>query len=129
MGYDEAPQDMGYFAEAPFEGYVRERDTSARVVPLENIGGVEGYYRPQTINPSFESFRPPEEGTSQHQHVVSTALVTREEKAMAVVKGVKEKVHLPLTMRSRSKLGSDSARFSRPTSCGSSRTSRGRPSC
>src|SRR5262249_2848790 len=30
------------------------------------------------------------------QHVVSTALVTREEIAMAVVKGVKEKVHLPV---------------------------------
>jgi hypothetical protein len=64
-GYAEAPQDMGYFAEEPVEGYVRERDTSPRVVPLENIGDVEGYYRPQTINPSVESFRPPEAGTSQ----------------------------------------------------------------
>jgi hypothetical protein len=60
-GYSEAPQDMGYFAEAPLEGYVRERDTSPRVVPLENIGDVEGYYRPRTINPSVETFRPPEE--------------------------------------------------------------------
>ena len=64
-GYAEAPQDMGYFAEDPVEGYIRERDTSARVVPLENIGDVEGYYRPQTINPSVESFRPAEAGTSQ----------------------------------------------------------------
>jgi len=63
MGYDEAPQDVGYFAEAPFEGYVRERDMSARVVPVENIGGVEGFYRPRTVNPSCESFRPPEEET------------------------------------------------------------------
>jgi hypothetical protein len=52
---------MGYFAEAPLEGYVRERDTSPRVVPLENIGDVEGYYRPRTINPSVETFRPAEE--------------------------------------------------------------------
>jgi hypothetical protein len=34
-------------------------------VPLENIGDVEGYYRPQTINPSVETFRPPEAETSK----------------------------------------------------------------
>jgi hypothetical protein len=65
MGYGETPQDMGYFAEAPVEGDVRERDASPRVVPLEKIGDVEGYYRPRTINPSVDTFRPPEQGTSQ----------------------------------------------------------------
>jgi hypothetical protein len=60
MGYGE-PQEMGYFAEAPVEGYVRERETSSRVVPLENISGVEGYYRPRTVNPSCENIRPAEE--------------------------------------------------------------------
>ena len=65
MGYGEAPQDMGYYAEAPVEGYVREQDTSPRVVPLENIGDVEGYYRPRTINPTVETFRPPEAETSK----------------------------------------------------------------
>jgi hypothetical protein len=60
-GYAEVPQDMGYFAEAPVEGYVRERDASPRVVPLENIGDVEGYYRPRMINPSVDSFRPAED--------------------------------------------------------------------
>ena len=64
-GYAEAPQDMGYFGETPVKGYVRERDASPRVVPLENIGDVEGYYRPRTINPTVESFRPPEAETSQ----------------------------------------------------------------
>jgi hypothetical protein len=64
-GYAEAPQDMGYFAEAPVEGYVREQDTSPHVVPLENIGDVKGYYRPQTINPTVETFRPPEAETSK----------------------------------------------------------------
>jgi hypothetical protein len=62
MGYDEAPE-MGYFAEAPVapvEGYVRERDSAPRVAPLENINGVEGYYRPRTINPTCETIRPPE---------------------------------------------------------------------
>jgi hypothetical protein len=61
MGYVYEVPDMGYVAEAPVEGYVRERDASPRVVPLENIGDVEGYYRPRTINPSVETFRPPEE--------------------------------------------------------------------
>jgi hypothetical protein len=63
MGYDEAPE-MGYFAEAPFapvEGYVRERDSAPRVAPLDNINGVEGYYRPRSINPSCETIRPPED--------------------------------------------------------------------
>ncbi len=54
---------MGYFAESPVEGYMRERDASARVVPLENISGVEGYYRPRTINPTCENIRPAEEET------------------------------------------------------------------
>jgi hypothetical protein len=65
MGYGETPQDMGYFAEGPVEGYVRERDASPRVVPLENIGDVEGYYRPPIINPTVEKFRPPEAETSK----------------------------------------------------------------
>lgn len=60
MGYDEAPE-MGYFAEAPFEGYVRERDPGARVVPLENVNGVEGYYRPRSINPTCDNIRPAED--------------------------------------------------------------------
>ena len=64
-GYGEAPQDMGYFGEESVEGYIRERDASPRVLPLENIGDVDGYYRPRTINPTVETFRPPEAGTSQ----------------------------------------------------------------
>jgi hypothetical protein len=60
MGYGDAPE-MGYFAEAPVEGYVREREINPRVVPLENINGVEGYHRPKTINPTCENVRPAEE--------------------------------------------------------------------
>jgi len=52
---------MGYFAEPAVEGYVRERDAAARVAPLENINGVDGFYRPRTINPTCENIRPAEE--------------------------------------------------------------------
>ncbi|MDX2033436.1 MAG: hypothetical protein SF339_22360 [Blastocatellia bacterium] len=60
MGYDEAPE-MGYFAESPIEGYVRDRDPAPRVAPLENINGVEGYYRPRSINPTCDNIRPAED--------------------------------------------------------------------
>jgi hypothetical protein len=62
MGYVyETPDQMGYYAEAPVEGYIREQNTSPRVLPLENINGVEGYQRPQTINPTCENIRPAED--------------------------------------------------------------------
>ena len=54
--------DMGYFAEEPpLGGYMRERDYNPRVAPVENVGEVEGYYRPRTINPAVDSFRPAED--------------------------------------------------------------------
>ena len=62
MGYGETSPDMGYFAEGPpLEGYVREQDYNPRDAPVENLGEVEGYYRPRTINPSVDSFRPAED--------------------------------------------------------------------
>lgn len=64
MGYyGEAPDQMGYYGEAPVEGYVREQDSAARVAPVENINGVDGFYRPRTINPTCENIRPAEEQT------------------------------------------------------------------
>lgn len=64
MGYGEVAPEMGYYAEAPptMEGYVRETEPSfsPRVVPLDNVGGVEGYMRPRSINPMVEKFQPAE---------------------------------------------------------------------
>lgn len=65
QGYGEMPADVGFFAEAPqaMEGYMRETMPafSPRVLPLDTVGGVEGYVSPKTINPTCQSFKPAEE--------------------------------------------------------------------
>ena len=65
MGYGEASPEFGYFAEDPYamQGYVRETDSgfNPRVVPLENVNGIQGYVRPRSINPTAEVLSPAEE--------------------------------------------------------------------
>ena len=61
-GYGADPGEVGYFAEDPISGYVRESDSrySPRVVPVDKIGDVEGFYTPKSVNPTCENFRPAE---------------------------------------------------------------------
>jgi hypothetical protein len=65
VGYAGGADEMGYFAEGPMEGYVRERDISPRVAPVENISGFEGYYTPKSVNPTCETLRPAEKATER----------------------------------------------------------------